>query len=86
MAHEEKRKGIKPLPDDPLIYLNEAQVYSCHRMQTNGWRIKFIRRPLFQSPVCLMTDPDEIMMAVIERDGFINKHPDVPLRSAEDQA
>jgi hypothetical protein len=33
-----------------------------------------------------MTDPDEIMMAVIERDGFINKHPDIPLRSAEDQA
>jgi len=33
-----------------------------------------------------MTDPDEIMMAVIERDGFINKHPDIPLRSAENQA
>ena len=78
MGHEEKRKGIKPVPDDPLKYLNEAQVFTCHRMQSYGWRIKFIRRPLFQSPVCFMTDADEIMLAVIERDGFINRHPDIP--------
>ena len=83
MEQEEKRKGIKPVPDDPLGYLNEAQLFTYRRMATFGWRIKFIRRPKYQSPVCVMTDSDETILALIERNGFLNKQPDIPLRSNE---
>ncbi|MEA1889437.1 MAG: hypothetical protein U9N50_06605 [Pseudomonadota bacterium] len=83
IEQEEKRKGTKPIPDDPLEYLNEAQLFTYRRMATSGWHIKFIRRPKYHSPVCVMTDSDESMLALIERNGFLNKQPDIPLRSNE---
>jgi len=86
MEQEEKRKGMKAVPDDPLGYLNEAQLFTYRRMTASGWRIKFIRRPKYKSPVCVMTDSDETMLALIERNGFLNKQPDIPLRSNENWA
>ena len=83
MEQEEKRKGIKPVPDDPLGYLNEAQLFTYRRMAAFGWRIKFIRRPKYQSPVCVMTDSDETTLAVLEDDGFHNRQPNITLRGAE---
>ena len=82
MEQEEKRKGIKPVPSDPLKYMNEAQVFTYRRMQTFGWHLKFIRRPLFQRPVCIMTDPEQAVLALIEENGMLNKNPDIQLRSA----
>lgn len=83
MVHEEKRKGIKPVPDNPLGYLNDAQQFTYRRMKASGWYIKFIRRPMYQNPVCVMTDPDESMLALIEKNGYLNKQPGIPLRSNE---
>ena len=83
MEYEEKRIGLNPIPSDLLEYLNEAQLYTYHRMTTLGWRIKFIRRPMHQSPVCCMTDSNEITLALIEGNGFLNTQPDIPLRSDE---
>lgn len=82
VVHDEKRKGVKPVPDDPLAYLNEAQIFTCLRMQQDGWYIKFMRRKPFERPVCVMTDESETTMAIIEANGFLNKKPDIPLRSA----
>lgn len=86
MEQEEKRKGVKPIPDDPLGYLNEAQLFTYRRMTTFGWHIKFIRRPMYQSPVFVMTDSDESMFALIEQNGFLNKQPSLPLRRNENWA
>ena len=83
MEHEEKRKGIKPVPDDPLGYMIEAQRFTYHRMKASGWRIIFIRRPMYQNPVCVMTDSDDTSLALIERNGFFNNNPDIPLRRDE---
>ncbi len=81
MEQEDKRKGLKPVPDNPLGYLNEAQQFTYRRMAESGWRIKFIRRPMYQRPVCVMTDSDETMLALIEQNGFLNKKPDIQFRS-----
>ncbi|MEA1889523.1 MAG: hypothetical protein U9N50_07070 [Pseudomonadota bacterium] len=83
MEKKEKRKGVKPIPDDPLGYLNEAQLFTYRRMTASGWHIKFIRRPMYQNPVCVMTDSDETALALIEQNGFLNRHPDIPLRRDE---
>ena len=86
MPQEEKRKGLKPIPDNPLGYLNAAQLFTYRRMTASGWRIKFIRRPMYQNSVFVMTDPDETMLALIERNGYLNEQPDIPLRSDESWA
>jgi hypothetical protein len=35
---------------------------------------------MYQNPVCVMTDSDDTALALIERNGFLNKNPDIPLR------
>ncbi len=84
MDRVEKRKGTKPVPDNLLEYLNEVQLMTYQSIKSFGWDIKFIRRPLFQKPVCILTNLEKTMLAVIEEDGIL-KHPDIPLRGAENQ-
>lgn len=79
---EEKRTGKKPVPDNLQEILNEDQMLAYHGMQNFGWYIKFIRRPLFQRPVCVLSDPEDTTLAIIEIDGHINKRPDTPFRTA----
>ena len=83
MEHEEKRKVKKPIPGDPLKYMNESQIHTYRQIQGFGWHIKFIRRLMYQSPVCVMTDSDETTLAVLEDDGFHNRQPNITLRGAE---
>jgi hypothetical protein len=80
---ENRRKGKNPVPENLSKYMNSAQLHTYHLMQKFGWDIKFIRRPLFQDPVCVLTDPEKTTLAVVEEDGFLNRQPDIPLRSFE---
>ncbi|MEA1889873.1 MAG: hypothetical protein U9N50_08860 [Pseudomonadota bacterium] len=85
MKHEENRKGVKPVPGDPLKYMNEAQIHTYRLMRKFGWHMKFIRRQPLQRAVCVMTDPKMTALAVLEDNGFLNRQPDIPLRSTEYQ-
>ncbi len=80
---ENRRKGTNPVPEILSKYMNSAQLHTYHLMQKFGWDIKFIRRPLFQDPVCVLTDPEKSILAVVEEDGFLNRQPNIPLRSSE---
>lgn len=86
MQFEEKRKGIQPIPDDAMGYLNNAQLNTYHLLQSFGWHIKFIRRAMFQRRVCVVTNQQNTTLAVIEDDGFLNRQPDIPFRSVQNQA
>jgi hypothetical protein len=83
MEFEEKRIGKNPIPEDPLEYLNAAQLFTYHRITGLGWHIKFVRRPMYESPTLFMTDSDESLLAVIEDNGYFNLHSDIPLRTTE---
>jgi hypothetical protein len=93
---EEKRNRINPIPDELqepvnipeklLKYMNKQQRHTYLKMQIHGWRLKFIRRPLFRKPVCVFTDPKETILAVIEEDGTFNKQPRFLFRSADKRA
>ncbi len=85
MKHEEKRKGVNPVPGDPLKYMNEAQIHNYRLMRQFGWHMKFIRRQPLQRAVCVMTDPKMTALAVLEDNGFLNRQPDILLRSTENQ-
>lgn len=81
MVDEEKRTGEKPaVPDDLLSFMNEDQLMAYHSLERFGWYIKFIRRPLFQRPICVMSNPDGSTVGVLEDDGTMNENPDIVIR------
>jgi hypothetical protein len=85
MGHEEKRNGIKPVPSDPLKYMNNAQTRTYRLMLKLGWHMKFIRRQPLQRAVCVMANQEMTILGVLEDNGFLNRQPNIPLRSAENQ-
>lgn len=81
MMDDERRTGeVKPVPDDELEYMNADQVASYRGVERFGWYIKFIRRPMFQRPIVVLSNPDGSILAVLEDDGTINENPDIVIR------
>jgi hypothetical protein len=86
MEYRERRSGTKPVPDDPLKYLNKAQLSTYRSMKKLGWDFKFIRRPLFQRAICVLINKEESILAVIEENGILNERPYISFRGAEHRA
>ena len=77
---EEKRNSAKPIPDDVLNYLNDAQQAQLNTIEGFGWSLKYIRRPLFQESVVVVTDPNGTSLGILEEDGRLNLEPTIKLR------
>jgi len=76
----EKRKGERPVPERLQKYLNDAQMSELRTIESFGWEIKFVRRPLFQNPVVIVAKPDDGSICALEEDGTVNHNPDIILR------
>lgn len=77
---EDKRKGEVPVPGNVENYLNEAQLAELHKIEGFGWKLVFVRRPLFQEIVVVVTDAGGGSIGVLEEDGRLNLDPDIETR------
>ena len=77
---KEKRTGEEPVPDNAIEMLNPVQVLALRRIESYGWQLQFIRRPLFQDPVPVVIDADGKKIGILEEDGRINMEPDIKVR------
>ncbi|MDH5570810.1 MAG: hypothetical protein OEY89_03530 [Gammaproteobacteria bacterium] len=77
---EDKRKGDKPVPDNFKDYMNDAQLAELRKIEGFGWRLKFIRRPLFMEKLVVVVNPDGSTIGVLEDDGRLKLDPDIVLR------
>ncbi len=78
---QHQRGVVPPVPDDLMSFLNREQLLSFHNVERFGWFIKFIRRPLFQRPMCVLSNPDGSVLAVLENDGKVNQEAEIHLRN-----
>ena len=79
---DEKRKGDKPVPDDLKNYLNDAQFSELHKIEGFGWKLEFIRRPLFQETVVVVTDAGGGSIGILDEDGRLHLDPDIKTRDS----
>jgi len=76
----EKRKGDEPVPDNGMKLLNQLQIMILRQIEGYGWRLHFIRRPLFQEIVPVVIDADGKKLGILEEDGRLNTEPDIIVR------
>ena len=76
----DKRNVEKPVPDHLKEYLNAAQLAELHHIESFGWNLKYIRRPLFQERVVAVMSPDGSSVAVLEEDGSLNLESTIATR------
>jgi len=60
--------------------LNPAQIHALHELEHFGWRLKYVRKPLFQPAIPIVFDRAQERFAVIEDDGSVNDKPGFTLR------
>ena len=78
----ERRKGIEPIPENFENLLSEAQLRTLRSIGRFGWRLHFMRRPLFQDVVPVLICNDGIKCAVLEKNGSINERADLDVRDS----
>ena len=77
---DDKRVSEKPVPDNINEYLNEAQSAELHHIESFGWTLKYIRRPLFQERVVVVINPDGSSIGILEEDGRLNLESNIDTR------
>lgn len=80
MIAKERRQTSEHGPSALESNLNSEQLMTLRRMESFGWELKFVRKPLFQTPVPVMFDGDRKRYAVLEEDGSLNEEPDFEIR------
>ena len=78
---EEKRKGMAPISDNLAELLSEDQMNALRKIETFGWQLRFVRRPLFQDPIPVILSPKGDKFAIVERDGRVTVTHDLAARS-----
>lgn len=79
-AHSDKRNSDVSVPDNLEAYLNDAQMRSLNRVEEFGWRLAFVRRPVFQDIVPVIVSDDGTRHGVLEEDGSINTQHELIIR------
>jgi len=77
---DDKRGAQKAVPIDLGRYLNESQLLALHGLESFGWHLSFVRRPLFMAPTVVVSNPESSQYAVLEEDGSVNLKPSIELR------
>ncbi len=86
MKKSENRIGKPPVPSDVHLIMNPEQLIIYRGMQSFGWFLAFVRRPLFQRPVFVMKHPECDDVAVIEETGEFNRNHGIQFREQAAQA
>lgn len=77
----DKRTGEKPVPDNLEDHLSHMQIKELRLLEGSGYKIKFIRRSLFQDVVVVVVaDPQEKEIGVLREDGSLDFNPDLQYR------
>lgn len=79
MDLKERRSAIKENTAKLRQELNVEQLAAINTLEKFGWGILFVRRPLFQEKVVVVSDGEKV--ALLELDGEINENHGLVLRN-----
>lgn len=78
---ERRRNGTRAAsPEELRAGLTDAQQATLETLQAFRWRLAFVRRPLFQTPIPVLFDLGDTRYIVIREDGSLDEHPSLRLR------
>ena len=60
--------------------LTPAQASAIATLETFGWKLRFVRRPLFRDPVPVLFDKTGRRWIVVDGDGVLDENPGFEIR------
>jgi hypothetical protein len=76
---KDKRNKQKPIPHNINDFLNEDQLIALRQIESYGWHLEFIRRPLFADPTPVVFSPTG-QIGILREDGSIDKNANILVR------
>ncbi len=78
---QNESRGTRPaLPADIHFFLNDVQRIALSSLDNFGWKLAFIRRPLFSPPLVVVKNSSKGKLAILEEDGSVNLSPQIKWR------
>ena len=81
----DKRTGQLPVPENLEDWLNHTQMQMLHNIERLGFRLIFMRRPVFKDPIPVIISGNGKDIGILEKDGRINMEADLILRDKSDK-
>lgn len=81
----DKRKGEAAIPENLRQVLTPEQARTLDEIRLLGWRLKFVRRPLFQDPIPVVSNAKNDQIGVLDPDGKICIETDFRVRAGGDE-
>ena len=79
-----RERGVQPeIPADLNEYTTIEQRYTLKKIESFGWNLYFIRRPLFQEPLVVVHNTVNDDIKVITEDGQLEDDKNLVLRIVE---
>ena len=82
---QDKRTGQPAIPDNIEDWLNHTQQQILKKIEGLGFKLIFMRRPVFQDPIPVVINDKGNKIGILETDGRLNMEPDLVLRSKKAQ-
>lgn len=76
----ERRRGDPPIPNNLDELLTPEQRHGLRQVESFGWRLAFVRHPLFQETTVIVTRPDNSAYACITEHGDLEFSPELVIR------
>lgn len=79
---QDRRKKKEPNPVDVGKILNPKQLRALQECLYFGWKLKFVRSPLFQDPVPVLYNAKIDQIGIMDSDGHINLDQELQTRTS----
>ena len=79
--NQERRRREPAVPANLDSLLSTDQLRSLHQIESFGWELAFVRRPLFQDPVPILHSKETGRYALLSQDGEIEYNSDLVIRA-----
>ncbi|RMG34521.1 MAG: hypothetical protein D6720_09110 [Gammaproteobacteria bacterium] len=76
----ERRRGEPAIPENLDEFLTPQQRHGLRQVESFGWRLAFVRHPLFQEPTVVVARPGDNAYASITPDGDLEFDPLLAIR------
>lgn len=79
-SDRERRRQLEASDAALRAGLTPAQLSALPTLEAFRWKLRFVRRPMFQHPVPVLVAVDGKRFVVLEADGSINENPGFEIR------
>jgi len=78
--NHERRRGEPAIPKDLNSLLTAEQRMALSQVESFGWRLAYVRHPLFQDTTIIVTRPHDGGYATLTEHGELEFSPDLEIR------